>query len=429
MNKVIVNLKYEKMMKKSFYLSLFAGVLLAACSSSDMESTFESEVLQHRQMPVDFNTFLGSNASTRSGATGILTSTELEKATSKGFGVFAYYTDNTTYNATSSLVNFMYNEQVKYETSKWTYTPLKYWPNEYGTNAVSTQVDYLSFQAYAPWVGVEDGTNVWQGGLTEGTIPEEVGITGFSNSDGSKTDNTVTGDVYVNYTVASDPTNSVDLLYATNANTAYNVTTPNDGLLNMTKQPVNTPVTFKFAHALSRLGVKIRAVVDKTTDADSDLATGSTIVLNSITIQSDAMGKQGKLNLRTGEWTVTGEDYSLIIEGANIKLSGTNENEVTTSYQEVMGADKYFMFIPTNAASTTFNVTVDYTVTTNDIALVTGKSVVNNRITNTLTFTPEKSKAYNLNVLIGLTSVVVQGEVSNWDNTPASSEIWVPINR
>ncbi len=416
-------------MKKNFYLYLFAGVFLAGCSSSDVETTYEKEVLQHRQMPINFSTFLGSNAITRSGETGTITDDALKASASKGFGVFAYYTDNEKYNATTSVINFMYNEQVKYKNGNWTYDPIKYWPNEYGTDAISTNVDYLSFQAYAPWVGKEDGTNIWLGGLTEGATPSvEVGITGFTNSDGSSTDNTVTGDVYVNYNVASDPANSVDLLYATNAVTEYNVTTPNDGLMNMTKQPVNTPVTFKFAHALSRLGVKIRAVVNKTADEDSNLDNHSTIILNSITIQSNAMGKQGKLNLRTGDWTVTGQNYSLNIEGSNIKLSGTNKNEVTTTYQDVMGSDKFFMFIPTGE-STTYNVTVDYTVTTEDIALVTGKSVVNNRITKSLTFTPEKSKAYNLNLLIGLTSVELKGEVTDWANTSTSAEIWLPINQ
>lgn len=57
-------------------------------------------------------------------------------------GVFAYLTEGSGFNTSTSTPNFMYNQLVTRNGTAWSYTPVKYWP----TNAN----DKVSFFAYAP---------------------------------------------------------------------------------------------------------------------------------------------------------------------------------------------------------------------------------------------------------------------------------------
>ena len=139
---------------------------------------------------------MGKSNVTRAGYKGAITTTELkEVGTGKtnGFGVFAYFTGSDTYNtynynnaSTLHVANFMYNQQVKWQTGTeyegyvngegtggsagaWTYTPIKYWPNEVQNGSVddqnndaandpatgsSTYGGNVSFFAYAPYVAL-----------------------------------------------------------------------------------------------------------------------------------------------------------------------------------------------------------------------------------------------------------------------------------
>ena len=71
--------------------------------------------------------------------------TKANLQTGTSFGVFAYYTKTSNWNSvkTSTTPNFMYNQEVTYNGSAYTYTPLKYWPNNTG--------DKVTFWAYYPY--------------------------------------------------------------------------------------------------------------------------------------------------------------------------------------------------------------------------------------------------------------------------------------
>ena len=94
-----------------------------------------------------YGTYLSNSAGTRAGTAGAITTASLQTGAHKndGFGVFAYYTgtkgygDYITYSGTEATVaaNFMFNQQVLWNNllddsyiTKWTYSPIKYWPNE-----------------------------------------------------------------------------------------------------------------------------------------------------------------------------------------------------------------------------------------------------------------------------------------------------------
>lgn len=49
-------------------------------------------------------------------------------------GIFAYYNGSSLTWSISEKPNFMYN-QVKRHASRWTYSPVKYWPNKPGRQA------------------------------------------------------------------------------------------------------------------------------------------------------------------------------------------------------------------------------------------------------------------------------------------------------
>ena len=73
--------------------------------------------------------------------------------TSDNFRVFAFYQpgsggDPGAWQPLTWTSNFMYNQEVTYSGGSWTYSPVKYWPN----NSENT----LTFWAYAPYFGEYD---------------------------------------------------------------------------------------------------------------------------------------------------------------------------------------------------------------------------------------------------------------------------------
>lgn len=79
------------------------------------------------------------------------TKTTSPLSTSTNFRVFAFYQpgviggDAGEWNPLTCTPNFMYNQEVSYSADSWSYSPVKYWPN----NAENT----LTFWAYSPYSG------------------------------------------------------------------------------------------------------------------------------------------------------------------------------------------------------------------------------------------------------------------------------------
>ena len=74
-------------------------------------------------------------------------------------GVFGYYHDGNGSNngsweadGSNNIPDFMYNQLVEKGSSSWTYSPIKYWPNETG-GTTSAHIDKLSFWGYYPHNG------------------------------------------------------------------------------------------------------------------------------------------------------------------------------------------------------------------------------------------------------------------------------------
>lgn len=283
-------------MKKHLFIAAAAVLALASCTTS--EETFQGiDFAQEeaQENAIQFGTYMGNQVMTRAGYEGSINTDVLkDNSKAKGFGVFAYYTGTKTYNgvngASATLKpNFMWNQQVSWETghsdeigavgdAKWTYSPLKYWPNEVKTTDVDDQDKdadnkpattpnenggMLSFFAYAPYVTTGSGTD---------------GIMAI-------TTNAQKGDPIITYKIAEDG-EVVDLLWGTYSGTSTNVnnennngvtSTANDNPVvtapltsratyqadilqgyttnaDLTKQKTDGTVGFAFKHALSKVG-------------------------------------------------------------------------------------------------------------------------------------------------------------------------------
>ena len=431
-------------MKQKFFIgSLAVLALMASCSSSNDD--LNGGATQENNIPLTFSSYLGKTATSRAGATGVQTTSTLA---TNGFGLFAYYSNDAEY-AQSITPNFMYNTKVTGTPTdaptSWTYSPLRYWPNETGTDgngATSEKVDHLTFFAYAPYVTPTDNSKGAIDGATEG-------ITAL-------TSNATAGDPKVSYTVASDPAKSVDLLWGvSNTATWDNVTgkalTLTEGLpyLNLIKPKTGQTVNFNFKHALSRLGLTVQGAFDQK-DPGGTL-TDAKITVAKVEITGDAFAAKGVLNLnntKAGEplWETSAADagkLSLTLDGDklndNIKDAGDGKKAavqpdgVTATSQSLLKDNTYFMFIPgTATADKPLKIKITYYTTTDDPNLATGYTRVENVITKSISAADpglkfEAGKAYTLNLVLGMTSVKVTATVADWTNG-SSTQVDLPIN-
>ena len=111
-------------MKKLF---LFAAAAIALASCSDSQELAVNEAQQETgRGEVAFSVY--ANRTTRAGKGGVMDINNL-KGEDGGIGIFGYHTNNMLYDPQNSVPNFMYNQKVTTsDGSKWTYDPVKYWP-------------------------------------------------------------------------------------------------------------------------------------------------------------------------------------------------------------------------------------------------------------------------------------------------------------
>lgn len=445
------NLKFLSLVLVAGTATLFTACTSESENGPSAKISYES-VAAAQQVPVSFGTYMGEQATTRWGQTGAIdgangAAAAQVLANKGGFGVFGYYTDNANYNNASSQPNFMYNQHVTGTDANppvWSYTPIKYWPNEYAT-------DKLTFFAYAPYVTTAaDGTPSAPGSAGSG-------ITAL-------TGNNAGGDPKVSYTVATDPSNSVDLLYGVVGTATNNGAFGTGGsaialggqYIDISKQTVSGKIDFDFKHALARLNLTIQGAFDSETAGAGSLAAGTKITVKSVVVNGTNFYDSGDLNLNAGGWSNlsggTNPDYMTIDANHYINPSivdlGTNdatiqaddpgvegdqslfgaENTVTgiTNAEVSVGTGADYMIIPSSTTIT--GVTITYFVNTEDGSLAAGYSRVKNVITADLTsaINVAAGTAYKIKLNVGMTTVKVDASVSPW--TTDNQEVWVPIN-
>lgn len=488
---------------KKIYLLAAAAALFAACSSSDDLAVKEEQPqVQSEPGAVGFDAYL-QRATTRAGVTGDIDIAKLRGTADDylpGFGVFAYYTNNNEYDP-QSIPNFMYNQQVKWNGSYWTYDPIMYWPNEYGSNAISDDNDKVTFFAYAPYVAVVPST----GKIVATGEETKYGITGMSR-------NIANGDPLIKYLVSFDEDKKVDLCWGVCDDPQWN--TINDGtqLINDTKglpwlnveRPLlaaakdvtpNQKVKFTFKHALAQLAVNVDAYVDGTDNTNivdpksriyirsitfTGFATKGTLNLNNeIANKAHWLDYNGTSDLESGEEVTIYDGRKDGKEGTaggvatNEKVLGLNplliqdENQIdytATPVAFIGDGDKLHEGV-TKVAKNLFRswdainekytaatgpvyviptdepvkVTIVYDVETPDpnlgVYLSDGKtpgSTIENRIEKEVNFGNtsymQNGKKYTINLHLGMNSVKLDADVSEWETGATDQNVDLPSN-
>ena len=418
-------------MKKIFTLAAVAALVLSACAKIETEKVIVDDE------PIGFGVYVPQ--ATKAGDAGTITTDGTGSTVSLqtvGFGVFATYSNGGNYAATIGP-NFMYNTKVS--TASWTYSPVKYWPNEtiddHNGATGPAAADKLSFFAYAPHVAATAST----GAVT----PSTEGITAL-------TTNAATTDPKVSFTVATDPKKAVDLLWAVApANFTYKdvhnadvTVTEGMPLLNLTKPAHDYVIRFNFKHATSRLGLKIVGAFDQVAEGGT-LDNKTKVTVKEIKLVDVPAYTSAVLNLNNTAAGVplwegtTGTTATFTVDGTNlnstIKDSGTDEVQtvegVTASEKNVFVDNNTFFTLIPKAGSTDVKVQITYYVTTEDDDLKGGFSRVENVITKTVNFASgfAAGKANTIKITLGLTSVKLDAVVENWD-VLAASNVDLPIN-
>lgn len=225
-----------KFLRLAFYV-LIAQLVLSGCAGEGVEETSSSSSSE-----INFDAYVGRNASTRSDVTDIdfLKSGEWNA----GFGVFARY-GNT---------HLMDKEHVTWRKDHWGYDHIRFWPS-------SGTVDFYAFAPYSPQVKMDK-------------LPDNLAYKADSNSP----------DTYIDFPSNMSP---VDLVWANQPNQKA------------PKSP-NSKVKFQFKHALVRLGFDITA--NQVLEEKGAVITVNKVILYGANETSGIFLMGGHLNLKTGKW-------------------------------------------------------------------------------------------------------------------------------
>ena len=403
---------------KKIYSYLAAAVAALALNACSEDSFTQDDLVKAAEEQagdvVSFDVYTGNQTSTRAdegGIPGVITTASLKTGShaTTGFGVFAYLTaDDYSGNI---VPNFMYNEEVKWSSSTWTYSPVKYWPNgndaantsgDPSNSATSTNTQRLSFFAYAPRVVATASTGV----VTSATV----GITNLPEND-------VNGRPILTYklfdtTPTSTPGSIVDLLWGLRGQASYVETdgSASEGTVgssynvNLYKQTVDERVKFLFKHALAKIGGNSGLKVVYDIDGNSTVPEsgfGATdyqtlVTIKSITIKDVLEGtgddtkstiiQSGKFDISQGVWSEWGykTGSSSATQTTLAKLSCETGNALNTAIAEPYNTSTSTYIVPTyntttqkwtnpDAGVTTTAQNVCGSVESNPILLIPGK--------------------------------------------------------
>ena len=338
-----------------------AALTLVSCSSDDLNSLSDNS---SKNEAISFDGYLGRSAVAVNGSRGSVLDKPALQGLAEGFGVFGNYKEA---NGQEFGANLFDNQKVTYSDTKWTYSPLKFWPTQ----------GHIDFLAYAPY--------------------------------DSKYDNKVSKDNQkLEFIVNSDITAQKDLLWA--------------NAVNQTKDNISSTgkkVKFHFYHALSRLGYTVKLYGNG--DYSSNKAT---FTVNKITLAGSSDGtsknafyKKGTIDLAQANDAPTLWDTSL--SSAN----GAKQNFDLVSSDQLLDKDginsgkNYLFVIPQDFSGTDeLYVYVKYTINYTD-----GTPSVTNTVYKKLTTNFKQGKAYMLNLTLGLPIEFDVDVVEGW-----GTEIGIP---
>ena len=346
-----------KFLRLAFYV-LIAQLVLSGCAGEGVEETSSSSSSE-----INFDAYLGRNASTRAGVTNI---DSLKKS---GFGVFARYNHN---GASSPLMD---NEHVTWKGNHWGYEHTRYWPNE----------GFVDFYAFAPYLENVKPVNA----------PDSIKA----------------NPAYIEFTSS---TSNVDLVWDVQKNKTV-PTPPTDGKVN-----------FQFKHALARLGFDITANQDLEENGavitvDSVKLYGDTIVNGAfdikgyLNLEDSTWSRSVDVGTRVGyTWTPPDVD-----DENNFKLSAS---QLDHTCKKIENAPNSYLCIIPQVKYVPFYLQITYTVQqgTFEEEVKVRKNLLEVRnppeVSNP-SFSFEMGKAYVFHLKLSLDPINfnVTTSVVNWD--------------
>ena len=471
-------------------------MLLTACTDSDIVVSSDDG-----GQPVAFTAYLmnvkdaenATRAVYPTGAYGEMTYGRLQET---GFGVFASNYPSSSNNRSSYTVetsafkcNFMYNQKVEWSTDHWTYTPVKYWPNDYSTSDVgggatgSGSNGQLSFFAYAPYSVRQNNDNDENNGIVN-IASNTTGINHLTITYRVPSMLHEPGGGDPNYYEITPVTNTssdmIDLMWA-------------EPLFDQTKQTVDGTVHLVFKHALSKLNIQVQGEFDEVGASTNPKDENTKILIESVSLSNIVLPRKAYMKLEpktlstktpdwlfskkgsrddgpfeTGNYSDTNDlTRSLSITGTTINsalLYTANPSDpadtnaantafnalpagVTNDQKSLLNAGYYYLFPPnTNyapgldestkpapvASGTPITVRVVYYVITYDESLVLNNpkyfSIVKNDVTRTMdtAFTFDAGKVYTLLLRLGMTTAKLEADVTTIDWNDAETQIDIP---
>ena len=346
---------------KLFRMELFSAVLFLSLLLLSCVKSSEGEVspqLADADMLVTFSPMLTAEKETRTTypttyGEGGMNDSRLKNF---GFGVFAQYAGNTAWTSytekSTTPFNFMWNQMVNWDdtSSAWIYSPVKYWPNDNNPaddqGATGSQThSYLNFFAYAPAVQAAD--------LPGHGVAEADGIIELSANSANVSASYIYYRTSLEKPFGTDK--SIDLLWATRRNCyKYDSDGANDD------GRVTDQVNLLFKHALTKLDINVRAMVDRTADHTSpaystDVNGNTRIFIDNVSITTPTYYPEGKLKIASEDdtpvWDYTDISTSKtkFLFGSDIDLSLANVND-TKDLDNVKYSLRYAApNVPTNA--------------------------------------------------------------------------------
>ena len=336
-----------KFLRLAFYV-LIAQLVLSGCAGEAVEETSSSSSSE-----INFEAYVGRNASTRAGVNNI------DSLKEKGFGVFARYNHN------GKISSLMDNEHVTWEENHWKYTNTRYWPNE-------GSVDFYAFAPYHQDVEL---------------------VSPYSNS--NKADSTY----YIEFTSSTAP---VDLVWGAQIGKKAPIS------------PTDSKVKFQFKHALARLSFDITANQDL--EENGAVITVDSVKLYGDSIHEDkgAFDITGYLNLKIGVWdSIVGDVNSRAVytwtptgleNGTSFKLSAS---QLDHTCKKIENAPNPYLCIIPQTKYFPFYLKITYTVKQGDFKekVTVKKNLLDVRkqpgVSNP-SFPFEKGKAYVFHLKLSL---------------------------
>lgn len=330
-----------KFLRLAFYV-MIAQLVLSGCAGEGVEETSSSSSSE-----INFDAYVGRNASTRAGVTNI---TSLKgKEFNSGFGVFARY--NHTNGATSPLMD---NEHVTWKENHWGYTNTRYWPNE-GT---------VDFYAFAPYL-------------------ENVKLV-------NKSESSEANPTYIEFTSSKS---NVDLVWDVQKNKT--VPTP----------PTDSKVKFEFKHTLARLAFDITA--NQKLEENGAVIKIEEMKLYGNSENEGAFDIKGYLNLENGTWSVDPEIstravYTWTPTGAEDGTFKLTASQLDHTCEKIENASNSYLCIIPQEKHYPFYLQITYTVQQGSFQEKKKVTVRKNLLDVHKPFKFEQGKAYVFHLILSL---------------------------